>query len=170
MPDVTDDGLPMTTEDGNSSNDVTPTTDAASTGWAASPSEEYEIERVVSATRVGGGWRLNVKWKGFQDTTPETLSYLLTQTQHPDILKEIEQCQQDWYAQNPNALRADEEDKLPADVPAPTRVQPGRAGRIKKYTKFAVTMDSPHLPEAFRWFARHLRSCNAARLSVGPSL
>ena len=83
--------------------------------------ETYEIERVVSATKVGGGWRLQVKWKGYDDVTSESLSHVLKETHgHPEVLRDIEKCKADYLAQHPAA------DLEPAPVPEPTRVQPAR--------------------------------------------
>ena len=48
--------------------------------------KSYEIEIIVSATRVGRGWQLQVKWKGYPTATPEPLYRILADTNHPDIL------------------------------------------------------------------------------------
>ena len=48
-------------------------------GWASyheDPTQLYEIESIVSATRVGGGWSLGVKWKGYPQSTDVALSRL----------------------------------------------------------------------------------------------
>ena len=48
-----------------------------------------------------------VKWEGYPDTTPEPLWKILKQTNHPDILRDIKQCKEDFYLQHPNARAAD---------------------------------------------------------------
>ena len=64
-------------------------------------------DRVVSATRVGRGWQLTVKWKGYDVATAEPHSRVLADTDHPDVLAGIERCKADFYAQNPAAKFAD---------------------------------------------------------------
>lgn len=73
-------------------------------GWASwRPERLYEIERITRAYRQGSGWRVVVKWKDNPETTPERLSSILRQTQHPDILKEIEEAKRRYLDENPVA-------------------------------------------------------------------
>ena len=71
------------------------------------PNQEFAIERVVSAIKVGRGWTLQVKWEGYPDTTPEPLWKILKQTNHPDVLGDIKKCKEDFYLQHPGARAAD---------------------------------------------------------------
>ena len=108
----------------------------------------YEIERIVSATRVGSGWRLVVKWKGYPDSTPERLQSILRQVHgHPDILAQIEQCKADYLSQHPT-VRDVLEQQGETDDPAtlgdstpdvqPTRQQPHRERQPPTHFMFSV--------------------------------
>ena len=99
--------------------------------WSAAP--KYDIDKILSARRVGRGWTLQVRWKGYPDPTPEPLSGILRDTQNHEVLADIARCQAEYLAQNPSE-RAD----FTADEvrPQPTRVQPARAG--KEPTIFAI--------------------------------
>ena len=104
-----------------------------------SPDKEYEIDRVVSAEHVGGGWRLRVKWAGFDNhVTPEPLHKILRQTNHPDILQQIEQCKQAYLAEHPSVHPA--VDHRP--TPAPTRVQPVR-DRARRFVFHMSQLTTP---------------------------
>ena len=150
LPDVNERGRPMMPQDDMQSDDALPTTqgdDSDEMGWAAwaaDPQQQFEIERIVSASRSGSGWQLNVKWKGYPDTTPEPLSKILKQTEHPDIIADIERCKNDYLAQHPaERTMIDVEDKVVAA--ALTRVQPAR--ERKQTTRLAYFVynarDSP---------------------------
>ena len=118
-------------------------------GWATWTSDtRYEIERIVSATRVGSGWRLVVKWKGYPDSTPERLQSILRQVHgHPDILAQIEQCKADYLSQHPT-VRDVLEQQGETDDPAtlgdstpdvqPTRQQPHRERQPPTHFMFSV--------------------------------
>ena len=95
--------------------------------------ELHIIEKIVSAEKFGRGWRLRVKWEGFDDVTPEPLSKILQQVDHPDILKQITECQERHLAGRPD--RTAEEAPL---VPAPTRAQPQRDRRQASHFSFHV--------------------------------
>ena len=109
LPDVNEQGLPLMPEEPTSSvteNDTGLNADDDHDGREASEIEydkdkEYEIERVVSAVKAGRGWTLQVKWAGYPGTTPEPLWKVLRDTNHPDILKDIERCKADYYLQHP---------------------------------------------------------------------
>ena len=106
LPDINEQGLPLIPED-----DLP----VAQGEWVQpalelthnDPNQEYAIERIVSATKVGRGWTLQVKWEGYPDTTPEPLWKIVKQTNHPDILRDIKKCKEDFYLQHPNARAAD---------------------------------------------------------------
>jgi hypothetical protein len=105
-PDVNEHGLPMMPQSDDTG--PPPVPEPTSTDW--DPEESFEIDRIVSAVRLGRGWQLQVKWKGYQDTTPEPLSKILKQTNHPDILRDIARCKDDYYLMHPSARDADERD------------------------------------------------------------
>lgn len=111
-------------------------------GWATwSASRKYEIERIVSAERSGRGWRLNVKWVGYPDATPEPLSAILDQTKDPTLRQQIEDCKRDYLDQNPvDRFLVEREDA----VPEPTRVQPSRTReRPDVFTFSLFSIDEP---------------------------
>ena len=60
----------------------------------------------LSAVKVGRGWSLQVKWEGYPDTTMEPLWKITSQTNHPDVLRDIERCKSDYYLQHPSAKQA----------------------------------------------------------------
>ena len=92
----------------------------------------YDIERIVSAEPRGSGWTLQVKWKGFDEITPEPLGRILRDTRgHTGILAEIDQCKADYYLKNPKKVPVDEEQD---DLPEPSRVQPSRPTRRPRRT------------------------------------
>jgi hypothetical protein len=97
-------------------------------GWSTyhqDPSRTYEIERIVSARRKGGGWSLMVKWVGYPTPTPEPLSAILSQTNNPEILREIERCKADYIACNPGEAVTESTSGSEPEV-LPTRVLPTR--------------------------------------------
>ena len=104
LPDLNEKGLPMMPEDEDelTAGDVEPASVPLD-----DPDVDYPIERIVSATRVGRGWSLQVKWEGYPETTTEPLWKITSQTNHPEILKDIERCKEDYYLQHPTAKRAD---------------------------------------------------------------
>ena len=101
----------------------------------------YDIERIVSAERSGRGWRLNVKWVGYPDATPEPLSAILDQTKDPTLLQQIEDCKRDYLDQNPvDRFLVEREDA----ALEPTRVQPPRAReRPDVFTFSLFSIDEP---------------------------
>ena len=62
---------------------------APADGDAAGDDEVYEIEKVVSAERVGNRHRLWIKWVGYHETTPMWKHDLLKQTCNEELLSEI---------------------------------------------------------------------------------
>ena len=54
----------------------------------------YEIDRILSAEKVHGRYRLWIKWKDHADATPEWKSDIERQTSHPELLQEIQDAVQ----------------------------------------------------------------------------
>ena len=108
--------------------------DADRVGWTAD--DLYEIERIVGVESPSRGrWRVRVKWKGYDDITPEPLHVILKTVSDPGILEQISQMQEEYLAAHPAA----EEDSTP--LPVPTRVQPRREGKQRVYCAPAVYGD-----------------------------
>ena len=106
MPDVDEHGIPMMPEEGTgaTTDDGRATPAVDDNGWAAwheDPKQEFEIEKVVSASKAGRGWRVMVKWVGYPEPTEEALWKILKQTNHPTVIDEIEKCKHDYLAQFP---------------------------------------------------------------------
>ena len=101
LPDINEQGLPMIPEDEDEVDDT-----IAPAPEPLDLDGEDPIERIVSAVKVGRGWSLQVKWEGYPDTTKEPLWRITSQTNHPDILRDIERCKQDYYLQHPSAKQA----------------------------------------------------------------
>ena len=108
--------------------------------WTADPSQEYEIETIVSAKRVGSGWRLLVKWKGYPTPTEEPLSRIVSQTAHPDLLADIERCKQEYHASQVMANQAPRRVNAPVKQ-APSRVQPLRERDAPKRFLFHLSSE-----------------------------
>ena len=80
-----------------------------------------------------------MKWKGYDQATPERLTDILRDVTDPEILKQIEDRQRDYYDMHPTEQTIlDQEDYAPLK---PTRVQPARPGRERTY--FMLHDDSP---------------------------
>jgi len=116
-------------------------------GWKSYTTDTYyEIERIVSAERLPGGWRVMVKWQGYPDPTPEPLSKVLRDTQSPEILLQIEQCKNEYLAKHPSARTMLEREAVVAEPPRPTRVQPNRArAQTDKFTFMIYGANDPML-------------------------
>ena len=99
LPDVNESGIPMMPETQTTSGP--PVTPVAPNHW--DPAQRFEIEDIVGATRVGGGWQLQVKWKGYPDATKEPMWRITSSTKHPDILNAIKRCQDDYRTSYPDA-------------------------------------------------------------------
>ena len=52
--------------------------------------EVYEIEKVLSAEKVGGRYRLWIKWKGYDEVTPQWKSVLLRESCNQELIDEVE--------------------------------------------------------------------------------
>ena len=140
-------------------------------GWASPATETYyEIERIVSAARVGRGWRFQVKWVGYPDPTPEPLWKILRDTKNPEILTQIDQCKEDYLASNPSERAMLDREKEEIPRPTATRVQPKR-NATEKFT-FAVfgildsTWDVTGTCLALKHLRRTARQRNRALLQL----
>lgn len=102
LPDVNEQGAPLMPEDYYACHDPSTTPSAHTSTPETDEDKEYEIERIVGATKLGGGWRLMVKWKDYPDATPEPMWKILKQTNHPDIIRDIKRCKDDYYSLNPS--------------------------------------------------------------------
>ena len=125
------------------------------------PSEpKYEIERIVSAEPRGSGWTLQVKWKGYDEITPEPLGRVLRDIAgHEGILtSEIAQCKHDYFLQNPKKAPKDDES---SDVSAPTRAQPESSKKTTLYVFLVREEPEPqtHSMMVCQGFSRLRREC-----------
>ena len=146
VPDVDEHGIPMLPDETTSETTVFGPPGNEDTlgvnGWSAwrqDSNQLYEIERVISAERKGSGWSLMIKWKGYPDPTPEPLSTVLKQTNHPEVLADIERCKKDYYALHPQAdpNSEDSEDVQPVNA-KPTRVLPARERTRTQHFSFLI--------------------------------
>ena len=100
------------------------------TSWSRNKDKVYAIDSIVSATRVGSGWSLMVKWTGYPHPTPEPLSKILAQTNNPQILADIERCKQNYALMHPGAEPSSDRANAAApdrEPPVAVRVLPQRA-------------------------------------------
>jgi hypothetical protein len=58
-------------------------------GGLDSDETEYEIERVLNAQRIGGKYKIFLKWKGYDEITFRWRHELLRETTNPELLDEI---------------------------------------------------------------------------------
>ena len=130
-------GLPIvpSDEDENQESEKTPDPEGWHR-WSEDPNQLFEIEQIMSAERVGSGWRIWVKWKGYPSATPEPLFKLMRYVTDPAIADQISQRQEEYEAKNPTEF-------VPLDRSAyepakPTRVQPTRQRNKSERTTFAV--------------------------------
>lgn len=147
IPDVNERGMTLTDRDEDQHRSQGPTTGPPPSDpngwldWAKDPSQKYEIERIIGAERAGRGWRIHVKWKGYPDPTPETLSDLLKDIKgNQQLLDEIEKCKNDYLLLHP-AVRVELEKDEALEAQAPARVQPPRLAKPAQFSVFAVSED-----------------------------
>ena len=132
IPEVGDHGLPLTSTPAVTNTgaaQIPSTTLADPMGWNEyTASTRYEIERIVSASRLPGGWRYMVKWVGYPDPTPEAQWKILRDTQNPEILAQMEQCKQDYLSTHPaeRTMIEGASDAEDEELVKPSRVQPRR--------------------------------------------
>ena len=50
----------------------------------------YEIEKILSAEKVGGKYRLWIKWKGYDEVTPQWKSVLLRESCNQELIDEVD--------------------------------------------------------------------------------
>ena len=68
-------------------------------GWTEN--RKYPIERLLSARRCGNGWKVLVKWVGYETPTEEPSHFIPEDIQ---LQLQLEQCKQDYYDANPERL------------------------------------------------------------------
>ena len=61
----------------------------------------------VSAERLrNGGWKYQVKWKGYSDLTPETHSALVPQIRRSaELMQQADRAREDYLLANPAAAQ-----------------------------------------------------------------
>ena len=130
LPDVNESGLPMTPEAHDTGASPAP---ALLDAHQWDPDQRFDIEDIVGATRVGRGWQLQVKWKGYPDATKEPLWRVTSQTKHPDILRAIKRCQDEYEASYP--------DVRPTNGPARDRDEAIVAALVAARRRKAIAVD-----------------------------
>ena len=148
VPTVDNRGIPLIPTDSEATEHIPTPAPAAppvdfGTTWDAS--EKFEVERIVSAHRVGGGWKVSVKWAGYSDLTEEPLSRVKHDVRHhPDLLRQIDQCKEDYLDRFPKEREAMERTQEPPPAPEPTRVQPKRErARTKPFMFSLMNVQDP---------------------------
>ena len=114
-------------------------------GWTDwTPEKVYEIEAITSAQRVGSGWRVWVRWRGYPDATPEPLSKI-EKSLDSELAAQVEKCKAAYFDANPSERHVFVDDP-PAE---PTRVQPSRARKQTEHLIYMVNgVDRPILDTA----------------------
>ena len=101
-------------------------------GEQLDPGEYYEIERILRAVKLGGKYKLLVKWKGHADATWEPRAHILNETNNPELLKEIEDAVQ-RYREEVHAPENDDDDADTAPHEGvPTPALTGRFPRVHR--------------------------------------
>jgi hypothetical protein len=72
---------------------------------AHDPEQVFDIDRVLSAKKVGGKYILMIKWKGYADPTPMPRAQLLRECNNDELRREIDEAVQ----------RYQEETRLPPE-------------------------------------------------------
>ena len=89
-PKLTEAGIPMQPLEG-----VVPSDDGSTI---------YEIERVLSASKVGNRYKLLIQWKGYSEPTYEWKSDITSQTMNDELLHEIataiDRCKESLHCRN----------------------------------------------------------------------
>ena len=91
----------------------------------------YMIERITHAEKKSKGWRLTVKWIGYDQPTNEPLSSIIRDTRgEPEIMSQVRECQERFLSEHPQ-LSADDTATKPNSFvrPDPTRILPSRTTR-----------------------------------------
>ena len=52
----------------------------------------YQIEKIVSARKVGNKWHVLIKWVGWAEPTEESRTWMYNNCDDPEILADIERC------------------------------------------------------------------------------
>ena len=140
-------------------------------GWSTwTPDREYEIERVLSARRVGGGWQFDVKWKGYPTATPEPWNKLARRNLDQSIKDQMERCKADYLSTHPAEQTRLSTHETPAQ---PTRVLPQRQRDQTHRFVFHVTQlesqhDHPLLHHRLLTLRQHSKQRSAALQQFTP--
>ena len=141
-----------TSADGNQPSDSSAqgakTGGAPTSEWADwTSSKRYTIERILSAERLGSGWRLQVKWAGSDITTPERLHRVLQDINgEPELLRQIKQCQDEYDAAHPNTAT---QRRVEEAVATPARKLPSRERGAPRRFMFHVSEVTANPDETF---------------------
>ena len=81
------------------------------------------VERIVGVSEVAGGWRVHVKWEGYDDPTTGPLSRIKKTVTDPDILEQIARLQDEYLAAHPKLPKTR---RAEAAEPQPSRSLPAR--------------------------------------------
>ena len=85
------------------------------------PEEVYEVERVTHAELVPGvGYRVYLKWKGYDEITPRWRQELLAECSNPELLAEVDRAVQDARERR----RAEKGSAADDDIPLAEEVVP----------------------------------------------
>ena len=148
-PKLTEAGIPMQPLEG-----VVPPDDGSTI---------YEIERVLSASKVGNRYKLLIQWKGYSEPTYEWKSDITSQTMNDELLHEITTAI-DRCKESAHSLRNENED--PTDTPliedSPTlEILPGKRVRRKpdRYTDTSVKLLHEYDPSMLHAIYVHQQAC-----------
>ena len=148
-PKLTEAGIPMQPLEG-----VVPPDDGSTI---------YEIERVLSASKVGNRYKLLIQWKGYSEPTYEWKSDITSQTMNDELLHEITTAI-DRCKESAHSLRNEDED--PTDTPliedSPTlEILPGKRVRRKpdRYTDTSVKLLHEYDPSMLHAIYVHQQAC-----------
>ena len=92
------------------------------------PDEAFEIDHVIRAEKVGGKYRIWLKWKDHVDPSPVSKAQLLRESSNPELLAEVELAMKKYREEHASRLRPDDDDDVD-DEEEPAAPEPEQLGR-----------------------------------------
>jgi hypothetical protein len=91
----------------------------------AASDTEYEVERIVSAERIGNKYKMWIKWVGYDDITPRWRHELVKECSNAELLRDIDaavQAARERYNAEHGYVEDDADDEGPTASDAPSLV------------------------------------------------
>ena len=148
-------------------------------GGLDSDETEYEIERVLNAQRIGGKYKIFLKWKGYDEITFRWRHELLRETTNPELLDEIAratdtarreyQAEHGYLEEEPEEDTGTEANPTITAIPEPTVMDTADERPIaqrKPRRKGALLAFADSVPDALTTALLYLRQSAYDRLTT----